>query len=87
MHQRKQVISSLKKLRADFKHIDFLICNVGSGKVNRGKSGTYLEWKRMLDVNLLSSILIIENFLKLFREVLKSFVFLQYQEIIYLNRQ
>ncbi len=66
--KEKQVISSLKKLRADFKHIDFLICNVGSGKVNRSKSGTYLEWKRMLDVNLLSSILIIENFLKLFRK-------------------
>lgn len=66
--EEKQVISGLKKLKRDFKNIDFLICNVGSGKVNKNKSGSILEWKRMLDINLLSSIIVIENFLRLFKK-------------------
>ena len=64
--KKKQVISSIKKLKKKFQKIDFLICNVGSGKVNKKKTGTASEWKRMMDINLFSSIIVIENFFKIF---------------------
>ena len=51
--------------------MDFLVCNVGSGKIIKKKSGTAQEWQRMLEKNLFSSIIVIENFLKYFKKNIK----------------
>lgn len=67
----RQVFKNLKKIKKDFKKVDYLICNVGSSKVNKKISGSKEEWKRMIENNLYSSIIVIENFLKFFNKEIK----------------
>ncbi len=69
--KEKEVIKGLKKIRKKFKKVDFLVCNVGSSKINSNKSGSAHEWQRMIEKNLFSSIIVIENFLKYFKQNVK----------------
>ncbi len=69
--KEKEVIKGIKKIKKKFKKVDFLVCNVGSGKIIKKKSGTTQEWQRMLEKNLFSSIIVIENFLKYFKKNIK----------------
>lgn len=66
-----EVFRNLKIIKKIFKKVDYLICNVGSSKVNKKKSGNKEEWKRMMEINLYSSIIVIENFLKFFNNRIK----------------
>ena len=61
------VKKKLKSIKKKYKSVDFLICNVGSSKTYQKKNKNIEEFNRMFELNFFSSIVVIENFLNIFK--------------------
>ena len=70
--KEKSVDLLLNKIKKKFKHLDIIICNVGSGKTAKSGEENTSVWKYMFSKNFLSTTNLIEKYKKIFKSKSKT---------------
>lgn len=76
MSDTEAIKEAVDFVQRELKGIDVVVCNLGSGKPENSNKWAREEWQRLLDINLLSSVSLMDAFLPCFSKAGGSVVLL-----------